>query len=239
MTTYSEWQYDETQQVGADFADIEVVAAYDAKHRKFRKVDEENAAIIRSLQLQPHHVIADFGCGTGAFAIQAARHCAKVYAVDVSAVMLQYARQKADDQALTNIVFCHGGFLTYDHPPERFDAINSTAALHHLPDFWKQVGLNRLSAMLKEGGRFHLMDVVFSDLDFGKHIEAWLAKFEKQVGSVMGADARRHVRQEHSTFTWIMEGLLERAGFRIDTKAYHDGVFAAYDCTKVAAPLSP
>lgn len=236
MTTGPSWQYDETQQVGADFTSIEVVADYDAKHRKFRNVDEENAAIIHSLQLQPHHIVADFGCGTGAFAIQAALQCAQVYAVDVSKVMLQYARQRADAQRLTNIVFCHGGFLTYEHRGSPFDAISSTAALHHLPDFWKQVGLNRLSAMLREGGRLYLMDVVFSDRDYARNIERWLAKFESQVGADMGADSRRHVRQEHSTFTWIMEGILERAGLRIDEKTYHEGVFAAYVCTKVSEP---
>ena len=42
-----------------------------------------------------------------------------------------------------------------------------------------------------------------------------------------------HIREEYSTYGWIMEGLLARAGFRIDAKTEHEGVYARYTCTKV------
>jgi putative AdoMet-dependent methyltransferase len=44
--------------------------------------------------------VIDFGSGTGIFAMQAARRCRKVVAVDVSQAMLELARSKAE-QALT------------------------------------------------------------------------------------------------------------------------------------------
>jgi hypothetical protein len=35
-------------------------------------------------------------------------------------------------------------------------------ALHHLPDFWKQIALIRIAGMLKDGGRLCLRDMVYS-----------------------------------------------------------------------------
>ena len=42
-----------------------------------------------------------------------------------------------------------------------------------------------------------------------------------------------HVRDEHSTFTWLLEPMLERVGFRIADATYDDsGVFARSLCPK-------
>ncbi|MDD3926904.1 MAG: methyltransferase domain-containing protein [bacterium] len=107
----SSWQYDEMTHTGKDFASREVVAAYDARHRQFRDVDKENEAIINGLGLQPDHTVAEFGCGTGAFAIRAAGRCARVYAADISPAMLDYTGWKAQTQGIDNLVCSRGGFL--------------------------------------------------------------------------------------------------------------------------------
>ncbi len=107
MNPFPSWQFDEMKQVGKDYADIAEVEAYDAFHSKFRNVEKENEAIIKTLSLQKAHTVIEFGTGTGAFAIQAAACADKVYAVDVSRAMLDYASRKAKKQSLTNILFCH------------------------------------------------------------------------------------------------------------------------------------
>lgn len=53
-----------------------------------------------------------------------------------------------------NIEFIQSGFLTYEHQSEPVDLIFTKAALHHLPDFWKQIALLRLNQMLKMGRAF-------------------------------------------------------------------------------------
>lgn len=233
--TTPSWQYDEMVQLGKDFADREVVAAYDAYHRRFRDIDGENAAILDGLRLQPSDTIADFGCGTGAFAIQAAQRCAKVHAIDVSAAMLDYTAWKAQGLGLTNVVCHHAGFLTYVHTGPLLDVATTSMVLHHLPDFWKQKALCRLNQMLKPGARLFLADVVFSDENYEANITAWLDTLTAKAGPEIGKDINRHVRKEHSTFTWILEGLLTRAGFRIDRAEYSDGVVGRYYCTKVGS----
>jgi hypothetical protein len=39
-------------------------------------------------------------------------------------------------------------------------------------------------------------------------------------------------RDEFSTYDWIMEGIITRSGFRIDTAEYGEGFQTAYVCTK-------
>jgi ubiquinone/menaquinone biosynthesis C-methylase UbiE len=219
--------------LGKDFASREVVESYDAQHRQFRDIEGENNAIIQGLDLQKNQIIADFGSGTGAFALQAAPRCAMVYAVDISRAMLDYVKCKAQSRGLINISFHQAGFLTYIHTDAPLDAITSSMALHHLPDFWKQKALDRLCGMLKKGGRLFLADVVFSEENYETNISEWVKKLTCQVERVMVKNIISHIRQEHSTFTWIMEGLIERAGFRIDRVEYSEGVLAKYYGTKI------
>ena len=232
MKTNTSWQWDEAAPINFDFGDRKVVAAYEERHRKFRDIDGENAAVLARLDLKPGQIVADFGCGTGAFARQAARRCGTVVAIDISVAMLDFVGWKAKEEGLANVVCRSGGFLTYDHDGPLFDAIHTSLALHHLPDFWKQKALDRLAGMLKPGGKFHLMDVVFATENCDANIEAWIAQMEAQAGPEGAESIRAHIRKEYSTFAWIMEGLLERAGFRIDPAEPSGGVLAHYYCTK-------
>lgn len=208
-----QWQWDEMQQVGTDFADPREVAAYDERMATFRDVDAENRRRLEMLDLPPGAALLDVGSGTGAFARAAARAGVRVCAVDVSAAMLTYLAERAAAEGLRGITTQHAGFLTMDFPPAGFDAVVSWAALHHLPDAWKLVALRRIARVLRPGGQLLLGDVVFSPAPG----EAPESCFERFVASVptMRDGAVGHVAREFSTYDWILEGLLERAGFEI------------------------
>lgn len=233
MNTFPAWLWDETVPVSTDFSDPAVVDAYDARHGQFRDIDGENKARVEKLQLQPGQCVADFGCGTGAFVIQAARLGAEVYAVDASPAMLQATQIKVRREGLERIHFRQGGFLTYEHDGPRLDAVTSSLALHHLPDFWKQRALNRMAGLLKPGGRFHLTDVVFPDEVDDRQIEAWVSKMSSLAGPEMAAAICSHIRKEYSTFAWILSGMLERAGFRIEETETADGMIARFTCVRL------
>jgi ubiquinone/menaquinone biosynthesis C-methylase UbiE len=228
------WLYDETKPCGVDYNDATLARRYDNHHRSFRDYRKEAEDIVARLDAGPSATVIDMGCGTGAFALYAAGHCQAVHAVDVSAAMLRRAQRKADRMGLKNIEFHHGGFLTYDHKAEPADAISTVAALHHLPDFWKLVALRRLASMLKPNGRLFLFDVVFS-FDIGEYdrsIEQFVRRTHEQMGENGRNESETHVRDEYSTCDWIMEGLLEKSGFHIQTAEYQDGFLASYLCTK-------
>lgn len=232
MKNDSSWQYDEFKQVGKDYGDSAEVEAYDASHGDFRDIQTEACTVLDLLALEPDATLVDFGCGTGTFAIEAARRCKKVYAVDVSATMLDYAREKAARAGINNIEFHHGGFLSYAHPGPAVDAISTIFAFHHLPDFWKGVALGRLYEMLKPAGQFYLHDAIIEPDNCLGNLTNFIDKLAAAGGSFMREDAEMHFREEFSTYDWIIDGLLIRARFKICQKTLEDGVLATYLCIR-------
>lgn len=153
-------------------------------------------------------------------------------AVDVSPVMLDSLRAKVDRAGLGNVDVVQAGFLTYQHTGELADVVYSRYALHHLPDAWKAVALTRARRTLRHGGLLRLWDVVynFAPQDAQDRFEAWCATGgDGTIGEWSRAELEEHVRDEHSTFTWLLEPMFDRAGFRIE-QAQHsdDGIFAKY-----------
>lgn len=72
------WQDDEFRQIGKDYGDPAEVEIYDSTHADFRDVKAESARVLDLLAWRPGDVLIDFGAGTGAFAIQAARRNIRV-----------------------------------------------------------------------------------------------------------------------------------------------------------------
>jgi len=232
MKKISLWQYDEFEQVGVDYENQEEVEVYDSRHAQFRDIDAECTSILDALAVTPQSVVIELGTGTGAFAIHAAQRCARVYAVDISCPMLEFAQHKADKAGLKNITFCHAGFLTYEHTGALADALVTSMAFHHLPDFWKGIALDRMNGMLRPGGLLYIHDVIFIQADTETNISSWIEHLGKIGGTQLRDEVATHVREEFSTFDWIMDGLLERTGFRILSKKMVEGVMGTYVCVK-------
>jgi ubiquinone/menaquinone biosynthesis C-methylase UbiE len=230
MTSES-WWFDEKGHAGREHFDEAHARRYDAK------MDARAADEILLLQdagvLGPGSSVIDIGAGSGQFTLAAARVCGRVIAVDVSPVMLAPLREQAGD----NVEVVEAGFLTYQHSGEPADLVYSRFALHHLPDFWKTLALGRIAGMLRPGGVLRLSDVVYSfePADVEQRIEAWI---EETMSADVEAGWTRselaeHVRDEHSTFTWLLEPMIERAGFEITDADYSaSGMFARYLCRK-------
>ncbi len=226
------WQYDEFRQIGTDYGNEAEVAGYDTSHADFRDVEAESIKVLDLLDLREGDSVIDFGAGTGTFAVQAARRCARVYAVDVSRAMLNCAEARAARAGLGNIVFRHSGFLTYRHTDQAVDAVCTTFAFHHLPDFWKGVALKRLHPVLKAGGRLYIHDIIVAESNALEHIDALIDKLAQAGGRTLKEETEKHFREEYSTYDWVMDGLLSRAGFMIRSKHIEDGVLGTYICTK-------
>lgn len=234
MTTYKNipWQYDEFQQVGTDYADMDEVAMYDSRHSDFRDMEAESIQVLDSIEIKNTDVLIDFGCGTGTFAILAAKRCQNVHAVDVSQAMINYAGAKAVQNGVSNIKFHQAGFLTYEHEGQPVDTIVTTFAFHHLPDFWKGIALKRLGAMLKPGGVLYMHDVIMEEANAIENIAAFIDTLSIKGGQSMKEDAERHFKDEFSTYGWVMDGLFSRSGFSIRSKVIDSGVFGTYMCVK-------
>ena len=231
------WHYNEFNHCGVDYSTMEQAEKYDAEHQKFRDYEEEYSDMLNILSL--NHLsemsIIDFGCGTGAMSICAAKDFKRVYAVDVSETMLKQAAKKADKMGIKNIDFIHAGFLSYNHIHEPVDLAITKAALHHLPDFWKQIALLNINKCLKMNGFFYLFDIVFSVRlhDIEKHVDGYIDGYEQKAGMDMKKEVETHIQNEFSTFDWIIKGMLERAGFEVIRDHTFDGFSTEFFCRKI------
>lgn len=228
-----DWYLDETAHAGDEHLDPAYIATYD---RKAATDPAEDVALLRDLGMDESSVLLDLGAGTGTFALAAAPFCRRVVAVDVSPAMLAILREQAGRSGLRNVDAVQGGFLSYEHEGDPPDFVYSRNALHHLPDFWKALALARIAAMLRPGGVLFLRDLVYSfdPSEAGGAIEAWLAGAapRPEVGWTRD-EFVTHLREEYSTFSWLLEPLLERAGFAIrEARHRPSGIYAAYLCVK-------
>ena len=156
--------------------------------------------------------------------------------VDISPAMLASTRSKAADLRLANVECVRAGFLSYDHTGELADFVYSRNALHHLPDLWKAIALARIGTILRPGGILRLRDIVygFEPSEAEQFIGRWLdTAAENTTEGWTRAELETHVREEHSTFVWLLERMIVRAGFELERAAYDDSrVFAEYVAVK-------
>jgi ubiquinone/menaquinone biosynthesis C-methylase UbiE len=223
------WLLDEMTSIGRENVDELHVSRYDEKE------DADAASEVRLLQsagLSPGSTVVDLGAGTGQFALAASQVFERVVAVDPSPVMLNRLREKAGSRS-TPLEIVRDGFLTYEHAGDPPDLVYSRYALHHLPDFWKAIALGRIRRMLRPQGIFRLWDIVyhFPADEAEDRIEQWCASLPSVAdeGEWTRADLEDHVRDENSTFTWLLEPMIVQAGFEIRDASYSDdGFFARY-----------
>jgi SAM-dependent methyltransferase len=228
------WVEDELAYAGRENLDPAHVARYDGKMDGDAGAE---LAALRATGLGEDATVIDLGAGTGQFTLAAAAVVRKVVAVDVSPPMLERLRAKLRSRGVDNVECVAGGFLTYEHDAEPADLVYSRLALHHLPDFWKARALVRAADMLKPGGTLRLSDVVygFEPAEAESCLEHWISQMasESAEGGWTRAELEEHVRDEHSTFTWLLEPMLEKAGFAIEEADYsEDRIFARYRCVK-------
>ena len=80
-----------------------------------------------------------------------------------------------------------------------------------------------------------LRDLAFSfpSTDAEAGLERWIAATARETPDLgwTRAELETHVRDEHSTFTWLLEPMLVQAGFEIVEAAYAPiGAYADYTC---------
>ena len=232
MNASHAWQYEEFKHLATDFHDPQQVERYDARQQTNLQNEERFA---QELKIDASHTVIEYGPGTGAFTLAAAKRCKQVYAIDISKAMLDYAHRQTVAAGLSNVEFVQAGFLTYLHQGEPVDFVVTKFAFHHLPDFWKAVALQKMNGVLKADGILVLEDVVFSfpPDQYKEQIQNWIDTQSRSGQSFSKEDFEGHIRDEHSTFAWILEGMLRDAGFRIEQVHYWSPLYAHYRCRKI------
>src|ERR1700726_3772858 len=216
-----DWYYNERRQVGLDSAVASIYDRHDDNDLRAR-------AALAMLGVQKGWRVADIGCGNGVLATEAALMGAEVDAIDISPAMLALAKVYARDRK-ARVRTQPAGLLSFAYQPNSYDLIVSEFTLHHLPDFWKAVALSRIFAGLKPGANFYLRDIVFvsmpdgSERDVGEWAEFNITNHGFERDSVV-----THMRDEYSTFGWVIERMLTEVGFTLVAADYHAPLHGTY-----------
>src|ERR1700688_112231 len=216
-----DWYYNERRQIGLDTA---VASIYDQRDDS----DLRARAALTMLGVQRRWRVGDLRCGTAVLACEAALMAAEVDAIDISPAMLALAEIQARDRKV-EIRTQSAGLLSFAYQPNSYDLIVSEFALHHLPDFWKAVALSRIISALKPGASFYLRDIVFVSMPDGseRDVEAW-ADFSIKNHDFERESVLTHMRDEYSTFGWVVERMLTDVGFSLESVDYHAPLHGTY-----------
>lgn len=165
------------------------------------------AAILAKLAVSRDEVVADIGCGTGYFAIPAARAVGdggKVLAVDIAEEMLAEAARRAAAEGLTNLTPVRGAADATTLPAGTADIALLAFLLHEVDD--PLAALRETSRILKSVGRIAVIE--------------W-AKRETPMGPPVG----------HRLDEGYVRGALAAAGFgeieAVDVGEYFYGLVAS------------
>ena len=157
-------------------------------------------------------------------------------AVDVSPAMVGLMQSRFRELGLSNVRVVRSGLLSYEHDGAPADFVHSRNTFHQIPDFWKVMALRRIHPILRPDGVLHLEDLVFSfPLDsVESSIENWMdGASEDPVTGWTAPEYATHLRDEFSTFSWIIEEMFEQTGFEVLDSWYSDsGIYAGYDCRR-------
>ena len=224
---------DEMAHAGPEHLDDDFIAGYDKKQGYPDAAGD--IAAFEAHGLDAASRIVDLAAGTGQFAVQAAQRFGHVTAADVSPAMLAALRRKAAAAGADNLEIVRAGFLSYAHEGPPADGVFTRNALHQIPDFFKGIALTRIAGILRPGGVLRLCDLVY---DFrpdaaGEIFGAWFAgAAENPAEGYTAADYAEHVRTEYSTYRWLLEPLIETAGFEITDVTFRGRTYGDYTCVK-------
>lgn len=123
------------------------------ERERWQKPDE----VIAALKIAPGQKVADIGAGTGYFSVRLAKLPAKpaVYAADLETKMVEFLRERAAKERLTNITAVQASEKS-PNLPEAMDLILIVNTYHHIGsrvDYFRT-----LKKSLRPGGRVAIVD---------------------------------------------------------------------------------
>lgn len=117
-------------------------------------MEEEADAVLSAASLKGNEKVLDLACGTGNYSRLFAGHLpqGRVYGVDFSKAMLNYAHGKTQRLGVKGVQFIRANVLELPFADESIDVVNCCGALHLFPEL--DTALAEIQRVLKPGGRF-------------------------------------------------------------------------------------
>ncbi|WP_455644710.1 class I SAM-dependent methyltransferase [Methanosphaera sp.] len=179
--------------------------------------DEMITALINAIPDNEEPRILDLGCGTGNITKKVLERFpnAKVTCLDLSDKMIELAKEKLADY--DNVEYVLGDFTIIDII-DKYDAIISSLALHHIPtDEGKKEMYQHIYDALNEGGVFYNADVIKPNSEYNAKLNERMNDKYMQDNGVSKETQDDHKQKKESNdipVTLITHlKLLEEVGF--------------------------
>jgi arsenite methyltransferase len=174
-------------------------SAYQAGHFNSGAAREssQGARVIESLAIAPGSSLADLGAGGGHFTMLLARATGpggRVYAIDINPEFLDFIRERASGEGISNVECVRGTFTDSGLPAGSADLVFARCVFHDIQD--RAAYFTRLRTVLKPGGRVAIIDYLpggILERIYGHFIS------EKEILDTMGAAGYHAVKR----FTFI------------------------------------
>lgn len=177
--------------------------------RKSRYVSEVFDACLLPLLANrggPDDILLDYGCGTGIFSVQAARHVGRVVGLDVSEAMLEWGRRLDGGRLGIDWVIGDGEHIPM--PDGSLDWVVARESLCYVPSASLPRVLEEIQRTLKPGGRFLWLEQISDNPRFQRNPAAPL--LEKRPASTLialaeaaGLETESAVCVRQPRFPWI------------------------------------
>jgi len=151
--------------------DPEHVAVLEAENRRAWQNPEE---ILNAVEIKPHFVAADLGCGSGYFTVPLARKVKRIYGIDVQREMLGFLEDKMRRLKIKNIEPLLSKPDEIPLEGESVDLLISVNTLHEFGDREKMI--KEMWRVVKKGGRLLIVDFKREETGFGPPVSIRVSK---------------------------------------------------------------
>ncbi len=196
-------------------------------------------AAIASLRPFAPQSVLDVATGTGDFALLAARMLRpqRLVGVDLSEGMLAIGREKVKRAGLDSVIaFRKDDCLSLSLPADSFDAVTVAYGIRNFEDLDR--GLREMLRVLRPGGRIAIIELCTPTCFPMKQLfKCYSRVFMPAVGRLVSRDSRayRYLPATMEAFPQgeVMQGILERAGFReVRFRRFTFGLSTLYTAAK-------
>jgi SAM-dependent methyltransferase len=160
--------------------------------RPEREREEQPQEVLDSLNIREAQAVADLGAGSGYYSFRMAERVGSrgtVYAIDIEPLMLQFIRERADRERVTNIKTVVSTPTDPALPPNSIDLLLMVDVYHELEHPFEV--MQKVYGALRPGGRVALVE--YRGEDPKVMIKAVHKMTEKQVIAELRAANFRHV----------------------------------------------
>jgi ArsR family transcriptional regulator len=137
------------------------------------------------LKLMPPMVIADLGAGDGSFSLLLAQNATKVFAVDSSAKMIEFAREQAKRHGVKNVDYRIGDMEELPIKDVAVDLVFFSQSLHHA--LHPVHAIQEAFRILRPGGRIVILDLARHRFEEAREMYAdeWLGFSEAELDEML------------------------------------------------------